>query len=255
MNELIIVVVIIAVIGLLVRAYKWIITRHWKIKLGVIQILDDGSVVEALDQAIKASSDLPFDGHLLASHFARYLTLRESGYGANHHGLLSTYLFKWETAGMVQTQMMSDSEVRLTFNDTLIPTEEIELELYQILNSNEMFSDSGFNSDLLQDWGKKVLALGEARLLETSAVAFDQKGRIRFTKQGYDHSLSHRSFEKYFKDLSVSTFCKMDIKRQEQELSFALCLGLTDQLVKLVDSNGKASEVLQIANRAWRVLS
>ena len=252
MNELIIIIIIVAVIALLVRAYKWIMTRHWKIKLGVIQILDDGSIVESLDQEIKASSELPFSGNLLASHFARYLALREAGFGVNQYGLLSAYLFKWETAGFVQTEMIADSEVRVAFNDTGAPTEEIELELYQILRSNDVFGEAGFNHDLFQDWGKKVLALGEKDLLETKDVAFDKKDRIRFTRQGYDQSLSHRSFEKYFKDLSLSTFSKMDEKRQKQALSFALCLELTEEIEEFINANGSALEILQVANRVWR---
>lgn len=249
MNELIVILIIVAVITLLVRSYKWITTRHWKIKLGVIQILNDGSVVEALDADIKASMELPFGGHLLGSHFAGYLTLRESGARANHYGLLSAYLFKWERKKIVQTEMTTKTESHLTFNENPLPVDEIELELYQILKSNEIFND-----DLLQDWGKKVLALGEAALLETEDVAFDQKGRIRFTKKGYDRSLSHRSFEKYFKDLSVSTFYEMDEALQEQTLSFALCLGLVDEIERLADTNSKQSEILHVVNRVWRVL-
>jgi len=254
MNELMIVIIIVATIALLMRVYKSIVTKHTKIKLGVIQILADGAVVEAMNHQIQASSELPFAGSIPASFFANYLVMRESGYGANYHGLLSAYLFKWEMAGIVKTELVSETDVYLTFDDTVMPTEEIELELYEILKSNDMFRAPGFDYTLLHPWDKKILAIGENELLEAKDVAFDQKGRIRFTRQGYDQSLSHGSFEKYFRDISSATFCKMDPKRQQQELSFALLLELTEEIEAYVKAGQNVPEVLQIANRVWRVL-
>jgi len=254
MNELIGIGIIIAIVALLMWVYKGIMTRHTKIKLGIIQVLDDGAVVESMNSDIKPSSELPFNGSILASFFASYLVMRESGVGANSHGLLSTYLFKWETKGIIKTELITDAEVHLTFDDTLLPTEAVELELYEILKSNDMFGDAGIDYDLLHDWSKKMLALGEAELLETGDVAFDQKDRIRFTRQGYDKSLGHGSFEKYFRDISFSTFCEKDYQRQEQGLSFVLLLELTEEIEEYVNSNQNVPEVLQIANRIWRVL-
>jgi len=254
MSELITIVIIIAVVALLMRAFKSFMTRRTKINLGVIQVLDDGALVESMNSHIKASSKLPFNDSIIASFFASYLSLRESRFGPNYHGLLSTYLFKWEREGLVKTELISETEARLTFADASLPTEEIELELYEILKANNMTGESEFDYELLHDWGKKVLALGEAELLETEDVAFDRKERIRFTRQGYDKSLSHGSFEKYFMNISFATFCEMDDLRQQQELSFALLFELTEEIEEYVDSNSNAPELLQIANRVWRVL-
>ena len=252
MSELIIIVIIIAIIALLMRVFKSFMTRRTKINLGVIQVLNDGAFVESMDNDIIASSDLPFSGSIKASYFANYLTLRESGYGGNYYGLVSAYLFKWETEGILKTEM-TDSVVYLTFDDENKPTEEIELELYEILKSNGIEDGANIDYALLEDWSKKILALGEEELLETEDVAFDQKGRIRFTKQGYYRSLSHRSFEKYFENLTPATFNEMDDQHQLQELGFALLLDFTEEIESIIDPDSEAPELLQIANRVWRV--
>jgi len=254
MNELIGVGIIVAIAALLMWVYKRIMVRHTKMKLGIIQVLADGAVVESMNHEINPSSDLPFNGNIIASFFASFLVMRESGVGANYYGLLSMYLFKWELAGIIKTKMITDAEVHLTFDDTKRPTTEVELELYEILKANDMFGAPGMDVNLLHDWSKKMLALGEAQLLETKDVAFDSKDRIRFTRQGYDKSLGHGSFEKYFRDISFSTFCEMDAHQQERELSFALLLGLIEEIEAHVNSNQNVPEVLQIANRVARVL-
>jgi len=229
-------------------------TRRTKINLGVTQILNDGAFVESMDSDIIASSELPFNGSIIASFFASYLTLRESGFGGNYHGLVSAYLFKWETEGILQTEM-TDCGLQLTFDSKNKPTEEIELELYEILKLNGIEDRGEFDHSILEDWLKKTLALGEAELLETEAVAFDQKGRIRFTKQGYYKSLSHRSFEKYFENLTFATFNEMDNQRQLQELSFALLFDFIEEIEEIIGDNSNVPEILQIANRVWRVFA
>ena len=253
MVEIIVIVLIVGIFWLLMRAYKSFITRRMKMKLGVVQVLNDGAIVEAMDADILPSSELPFNGNLLASFFATYLVMRESKGAGNWHGLLSAYLFKWEIEGIIQSEMTSETDARLIFTE-IVPTEAIELELYEILKSNDMFGDAGFDYDKLKDWSKKVLALGEAELLEAKDVAFDQKGRIRFTRQGYKKSLDHGSFAKYFMTLSSVTFCELDFQRQQQELSFALLLELTEDIEKVVGTNGNVSVVLKAADRVWRVL-
>ena len=256
MNEIIIIIIIILIILLLTRVYKRIMTRHWKIKFGVIQTLNDGTLVESKNSDITANSALPFDGRILASLFASFLIGRELGTGIDYYGAVSQYLFNWEVEQLIKTEMVTDTQAHLIFNDTAMPTEEIELELYDILKSNDMTSSEKFSNQLhlLDGWGKKVLALGERALLETGDVAFDQKERIRFTKKGYTQSLRHASFSKYFTNLSLTTFCEMDILRQKQELSIALRLDLVEDIEKLALSNANVPEVLKIANRVWRVL-
>jgi len=254
MFELIVIVILIAVVILLMRVFRSFMIRRSKINLGVIQILNDGALVETLNKDIMASSDLPFNGSVKASFFASYLTLRESGFSANHYGLVSAYLFKWETEGILQTEMTKDSLVYLTFIDEQKPTAEIELELYEILKSNGIEDGGYIERTVLHDWSKKILALGEQELLETGDVAFDQKNRIRFTRQGYNKSLSHPSFEKYFEHLSSTTFNEMDDQRQLQELSFALLLDLTEEIAEIIEpSSSETPEILKIANRVWRI--
>jgi len=248
MTELIVIAFIIGFILFAMWLYKSVMIRQTKLKLGITQILNDGSIVEAMDHEIIASSQLPFDGDLLASFFATYLTMRESKGAGNWSGLISTYLFQWEVDGLIKTSLDSDGRPHLTFNDVK-PTTEIELELYDILKSNHL---TDFDYDLLKDWSQKVLALGEQALLELGDIAFDQKGRIRFTREGYDKSLSHGRFAKYWMDLSLLTFNEFDQKRQQQELSFALLLELTDKIQAFVSENSNASDILQIANQVWR---
>jgi len=207
-----------------------------------------------MNNDIKANSELPFNGSIMASFFASYLTLRESGFNGNYYGLVSAYLLKWEVEGILQTEMTSDLIVYPTFDHKRKPTHAVELELYEILKSNNIEDGGHIDDDALQDWSKKILALGEQELLETGDVAFDQKGRIRFTRQGYDHSLSHPSFEKYFENLSLPTFCNLDPQRQQQELSFALLFGLIEEIEEYINSNQNVPKVLQMANRVWRVL-
>ena len=253
MGDLIIFVIIIAVVILLMRVLRSFVTRRAKINLGILQVLNDGALVESMDSKIMASSDLPFSGSIKASFFASYLTLQESGYNGNYYGLVSAYLLKWETEGLLRTEMESEGVVYLTFTNNRKPAEEVELELYQILKSNGI-EDGGFiDYSTLQDWIKKILALGEQELLEKEDVAFDQKGRIRFTRQGYKKSLGHPSFEKYFKNLTPATFSESDSERQLRELVFALLLDLIEDIEEIVDNN--APEVLQIANRVWRVFT
>ena len=251
MSDLFILAVIIAVVVLLLRVLRSYVTRRTKINLGVMQVLNDGALVESMDSNIMASSDLPFSGSIKASFFASYLTLHESGYNGNYYGLVSAYLLKWETEGLLQTEMNSDGIVFLTFVNNRKPSEEIELELYKILKSNDIEDGGSINYPMLQDWIKRIIALGEQELLEKEDVAFDQKRRIRFTRQGYHKSLSHPSFEKYFKNLTPTMFNELDSERQLRELVFAILLDLTVEIEDIIDND--ASEVLQIANRVWRV--
>ena len=253
MGEFIIIVIIIAVVIFLMRVFRSFMIRRTKISLGVTQVLNDGSHAESLDSDIEASSKLPFDGSVKASFFASYLTLRESGLSGNYFALASAYLFKWETEGILQTEMTSDLIVYPTFSDDSKPTEEIELELYEILKANDIEDGGVLDYDKLAQWGKKIIALGEQELLETGDAAFDQKDRIRFTKEGYQKSLSHFSFEKYFENLTLTMFSKMDHQRQLQELSFALLLDFTEEIEALVKEDSDALELLQIANRVWRI--
>ena len=253
MGDLIIFVIIIAVVILLMRVLRSYVMRRTKINLGIMQVLNDGALVESRDGNIMASSDLPFNGSIKASFFASYLTLHESGYSGNYYGLISAYLLKWETEGLLQTEMNSSGVVFLTFGSNRKPAEEIELELYNILKSNGIEDGGSIDYSVLQDWIKKILALGEQELLEKEDVAFDQKGRIRFTRQGYKKSLGHPSFEKYFTTLTSTTFNELDSERQQRELVFALLLDLNEKIEEIVDNN--APDILQIANRVWRVFA
>jgi len=231
--------------------------RRTKINLGVIQILNDAALVETMDSSIIASSDLPFNGSVKASFFASYLTLRESGwFKGNYYGLVSAYLFKWETEGILQTEMTEDLVVYLTFDSQKKPTAKIELELYKVLKSNGIEDGGQIDYSLLQDWTKKILALGEEELFKSGDVAFDQKDRIRFTRQGYNRSLKHPSFEKYFESLTPVTFSELDSERQLQELSFALLLDFREEIESIAKSDDEeVPELLQIANRVWRVFA
>ena len=255
MGEFILIVIIIAVVIFLMRVFRSYMIRRTKIDLGVTQVLNDGAHVESMDSDIEASSDLPFDGSVKASFFASYLTLRESsaGFIGNYYALVNAYLFKWETEGILETEMTSDLVVYPTFSDEIKPTGEIEEELYEILHSTGIEDGGSLNCGELHDWVKKILALGEQELLETGDVEFDQKDRIRFTRQGYDKSLSHPSFEKYFETLTPATFSEMDHQRQTQELSFALLLDFTEEIEALVEEYLDAPRLLQIANRVWRI--
>ena len=253
MGDLIIIVIIIAVIAFFMRVFWSFMVRRTKINLGITQILNDGSHAESMEKDIEASSNLPFNGSVKASFFASYLTLRESGLCVDYYTLVNAYLFKWETEGILSTKMNGDLIVFPTFSEKSKPTGEIELELYEILNDKAIEDGGGLDYGDLAHWGKKILALGEQELLETGDVAFDQKDRIRFTKQGYQKSLSHSSFEKYFESLTLSTFSKMDYQRQLQELSFALLLDLTEEIEALIGENADVLELLQMANRVWRI--
>ena len=257
MNEVIVMMVILVLVLLLMRVYKGIMMRRWKIKFGVIQILNDGTLAESKNSDIIASSELPFNGSMVASLFASYLIGRELRAKIDYDGALGQYLFNWEVNGLIKTEMITHLKARLIFNDPVMPMAEIELELYEILKSNDMINSEKITSQLhlLDGWGKKLLALGEKELLETGDVAFDEKNRIRFTSCGYDQSLGHARFTKYFMNHSLTTFCKMDQKRQQQELSMALRLNLRQEIEKLVDSNTEVPEILKIANRVWRVIS
>jgi len=246
MNELMVILLIVILILFAMWLYKKVLTRQTKMRLGITQILNDGAIVEARDQDIIASSELPFDGNLLASFFATYLTMRESKGAGNWSGLISAYLFQWEIDGLIKTTIDADNRLRIRFIDEVRPMIDIELELYDILKSNDI---AEFDFDLLRDWSKKVLAVGEQELLETEDAAFDQKGRIRFTRGGYEKSLSHGSFIKYWISLSLTTFNQLDDHRQKQELIFALLLELTDEIQVFVNENNKACDILEIANR------
>lgn len=249
MSELVIVALFIGFIWLLARMYRSYMIRQTKFKLGIAQILSDGTVVETMDHQIEADSTLPFEGRLLALFFATYLIMREQKDAGNWTGLISAYLFKWEMAGLITSEHFDESVTRFTFHDGKKPIDAIEIELYDILKSN---LESGFDFDLLQDWSQKVLAMGEKELLETSDVAFDAKGRIRFTSAGYDRSLSHGRFAKYWRSLSAATVCEKDETRLFQELSVALLLNLTEEIESFAIKRDEVSEMLLIANRVWR---
>jgi len=245
MIELMTIVLIIMLVLFAMWLYKKIMIKQTKSRLGITQILNDGSIVEAIDRDIIASSQLPFDGKLLASFFATYLTMRESRGAGNWSGLMSAYLFRWEVEGLIKTSVDANQRLHIVFNDAK-PITEIELEFYDILNANDLLA---FDYDLLKDWSQKVLALGEQALLETGDVAFDQKNRIRFTREGYDKSLDHGRFAKYWLDLSLAIFNELDDKRQREQLCFALLLELIDENS---DVYSDMSEELQIASRVWR---
>ena len=255
MGAFIAIVIIIAFVLVFSVASSSLKTRQRKIYWGNIQILNDGTLVETKYSDIEASSDLPFNGSIKASFFASYLTLRESGFGGNYYALVSAYLFKWETEGILETKMTSGLIVYLTFKDDRKPTGEIELELYEILKTNGLEDGNSLNCDELHSWVKKILALGEQELLETGDAAFDQQNRIRFTKKGYYKSLNHNSFIKCFENLTLSTFSKIEYQRQLQELSFALLLDFTEGIANLVEWESNTPELLQIANRVWRIFA
>ena len=234
------------------RIYKSHMTKQTKLKLGVSQILNDGAIVEAMESDIKPNSQLPFEGRILASYFASYLTTREAGYMANYYGLISSYLLKWEHEGIVKSELPDNKKVYFEFNDQKSPTMGIELELYDLLKTNRLTGIIKEDYELLQNWIKKTLALGEQELLATSEVAFDAKGRVRFTKKGYEASLLQAGFEKNFLNLSLTTFKKQETEHQKQTLIFALLLDFTEEIENFTNSNEEVPEIIQIANRVWR---
>lgn len=246
--EILMIVLIVLLILFAMWLYKKVLTKQTKMRLGITQILNDGSIVEAMDQEIMASSHLPFDGDLLASFFATYLTMRESKGAGNWVGLLSAYLFQWEVDGLIQTTIDEDNQLQFTFYEAEL-TSEIELELYDILKSNGGIS---FDDELLKNWSRKVLAFGEYILLESGNVAFDIKNRIRFTKEGYHKSLDHGRFAKYWMDVDWAAFSKLSDQRQKEELSFAMLYELTEEIEGFIEGGGASSEMLEIANRVWR---
>ena len=226
--------------------------RHWKFKLGAIQRLNDGTLAETKKDEIPASLILPFEGRLLSSFFASYLSTRESGFRPAYYELISCYLFQWEIRGIITTELTENNQIHISFHDRNLLTDVVEQELYDILSVNSLTGYMDKDEIHLFDWGQKVLALGETELLETNDVAFDQKGRIRFTKQGYDKSLAHASFEKYWENLSFITFYELDEQRQKEIIIVALSRSLTEEIEAFAREVDPVPEVLQIANRIWR---
>jgi len=235
-------IIIILLILLGMWVYKKVMTKKVKIKLGVIQVLNDGAIVETMNKDIKASSELPFDGNLLASFFAIFLTIRESAANPNWTNLINAYLLKWASVGLVQ---IIDGRLSLSIDD--VPDEQIERKLFEILNEEDILLNN-LNNERLSDWGKHALALGETILTQNEDADFDTSGRIRFTRKGYNKSLSHAKFALYFFEISDS-FYDLDKNRQTNELCFAILLGLEEEINKLNSSN------CEIANMARKILS
>ena len=248
--NIIINIIIVIIINIIVAVITYVILlRRIGLKFNRNLVLDDGTKVEDNGEEIPPSSELPFEGRVLATFYAVDLVMP---FRTCYYELISVYLFKWELVGIVKTELVTDFEQRLIFNEDVIPTSVLELELYELLKHNKLTGSSYEDKKLLSGWGKRVLAAGEIELLETKDVALGKSGRIRFTKQGYDKLLSHVSFEKYFMNLSFTTFDKMDHQRQKEEISFALLLSLTEEIEEFVNSNLKVPEMLQVANRVWR---
>lgn len=249
MIELIIIAALVGFIWLLARAYRSYMVRKTKLKLGVAQILSDGRIVEVMERDIKTDATLPFEGRFLSSFFASYLIMRENADAGNWQGLIAAYLFKWEVEGFIRSELTDDKTLKLTFCKENESTDALELELYEALKLNH---DAEFDFALLKEWSKKVLAAGEKELLETEDVAFDAKGRIRFTASGFDKSLSHGKFAKYWRKLSLSTVCELDDERLFQELTAALQLELIKDIKRIIGEDDQlVPELLKIAYRVW----
>lgn len=252
MIEIIVLILLGGLIWLLLRAYKSYITTKTKFKLGVAQQLNDGRIVETMNKDIVTQKELPFENPL-GTYFLNYLVTRESGKElGNWQGLLSYYIFKWELAGNITTEFTSSFGVMVEPKKAPDVGDMHERTLYELLEASNFFKDLDFNGPQLIGWFKTALAHGEKLLVDTSDGAMDGKGRIRLTESGYQKSLDHGGFAKYWYTLTPGVFAAQNEKTQNQLLAGALLLEMYEDIENLTTKSTKPSFGLTVANKSWR---
>lgn len=236
-----VIMIILIVVGHFLETHS---QRRAKIKLGVIQVLNDGAIVESKDEDIRKISfmTLKYDTH--AHYFMTFLTKRESDEKhGNWHGLVSYYLCNWELNGNVNTDLTSEEELVVSYVKQ--PVDPTECELYNILKNNDLLVSKDFNNEEFRGWLNSVLAAAEKSLIESGHVAFDKKGRVRFTKKGYKVSLEMGGFLKYWENLGFFRYKQLYENQKRYRVGYALLF----ELYETLDKYSIDDEFLDIAKR------
>lgn len=214
-----------------------------------IKLSDGVTVRKPRLKDVAASNILPFNGSLPATYYA----LKKIGHAFAGSTALGSYLMKWEAEGIISIEKIGKKKINIIFNQTTTSLPQVELSLYDILRqaagSHEVLSKAQLEkwineadgySEIVK-WEEELATVGEQELLVSGSVEADEKGKIRFTQQGFEKIVGMYGFMKYLREFeSFQKENDMHMELWGDYLIFATLLGMADDMKEYFKLHGDA---------------